>query len=95
MSDDDEHDKILNTPLIEAGMLEEAAAGLDEAIEDGDLDDTTEGLGKVSAIIRKMLENTADLHGMDHERMCLIAIAAAFDMAQDARPKLQSLIAGT
>jgi hypothetical protein len=73
--------------------LDEANADLAQAIQDGDLDDTNDALGKMAAILCTMLERTADLYEMDYERMAVVAIAAVFDMAQDARPELQSFVA--
>jgi hypothetical protein len=89
MSDDDEHGGILD-----GKALEEAIAGLEQAERGDDPDAAYAALAKVGAIVREMLENTADLHGLRHDRMCLAAMVAVFDMAQDAKPDLQSAAAG-
>jgi hypothetical protein len=90
--DDDEHDKILNTPIIEGKTLSKAVSDLDKAIDDGDLHHPNEALAKMAAILRKMLENLAHLYRMDHDRICAVTFAAAFDMAEDAKPEMQSLV---
>ena len=86
---DDEHGGIL-----EGKALEEAIAGLEQAEQGDDPDAAYDAVAKVGAIVRTMLENTADLYGMRYDRMCLATMVAAFDMAQDAKPELQSVAAG-
>jgi phosphate uptake regulator len=93
MNDDDEHDEILNTPLIEAGALEAAAAALERAEEERDLAYANEALAKMAAILRTMLENLASLYGMSDEKICMAVIAAVCDMARDAEPDLRSVVA--
>jgi hypothetical protein len=94
MNDDDEHEKILNTPIMDGRELEKAIAGLEQAQKGDDPDDAHNALAELAAIVRKMLENTANLYGMAHDRMCLAALVAGFDMAQDAKPKLKGVVAG-
>jgi hypothetical protein len=91
-NDDAEHERILNTPIMDGRVMDEASADLAQAIQDGGLEDTTDAAAKLSAIVRKMLENTADLYQMDHERMAVAAIAAVFDMAEDASLELQRFL---
>ena len=86
---DDEHGGILD-----GKALEEAIAGLEQAEQGDDPDAAYDAVAKVGAIVRTMLENTADLYGMRYDRMCLATMVAAFDMAQDAKPELQSVAAG-
>jgi hypothetical protein len=82
--DDDEHEKILTTPIIEGKVLKAAIAGMEHAQKGDDPDKAHDALAKVAAIVRTMLENTADLYGM---------LAAGFDMAQNASPELQRVVA--
>jgi hypothetical protein len=54
--DNDEHGGILD-----GKALEEAIAGLEQAEKGDDPDKAYDALAKVGAIVREMLENTADL----------------------------------
>jgi hypothetical protein len=92
-TDDDEHYELLNTPLDETGAFEEAAASMEEALESGDHEKAHEELAKTAAVLRKILERIADLYGMDHDRMCILAMMAISDMAQDTNPQLRRLLA--
>jgi hypothetical protein len=94
MNDDDEHERILNTPIMDGKILQEAVTALEQAQKGDDPDDAYDALAGLGALVRKMLENTADLYGMAHDRMCFAALVAAFDMAQDAKPDRQSMVAG-
>jgi hypothetical protein len=84
---------ILNTPLDESRAFEKAAASLQEAMEGGDNEGVQEGLAETAAVLRKILERIADLYGMDHERMCILAMTAVAEMAQGTSPRLRRLLA--
>jgi hypothetical protein len=77
----------------EQERMEDAATGLKEAAQDGDIAGASEAGKKIAAEVRKMLENTAELCGMTRESMCLIGMAVLLDMARDARPELQRFVA--
>jgi hypothetical protein len=93
MSDIEDDDKILNTPLDPPGAFEKAADRLQEAMEGGDNEGVQEGLAEAAAVLRKILEKIADLYGMSHDRMCILAMMAVSDMAQDTNPQLRRLLA--
>jgi hypothetical protein len=91
--DYDEYYKILNTPLVETGSFEEAAARMEEALVNGDHERAHETLAEAAAVLRKILENIAGLHGLSREKMAVIAMTAVSDMAQDTTPELRRLLA--
>jgi hypothetical protein len=90
---DDEHERILNTPIIEGQVLDEAIARLGQAEQGDDSAAAGEALTELGALVRTMLENTADLYRMDHSRICLAALVAGFEMAKDGSFELQSAVA--
>jgi hypothetical protein len=85
----------ISEEAIEDDVLhfDKAAAGLAEAVKQGDIEDVVVAQRKAAASLQQVLENFAGQFGLSSEQMCTLTIMAVSNMAEDIDPDIRGEVA--